>query len=454
MLGGVGAAALLGPASEDAQAQVSCVPIAAEQTEGPYWVEEMLNRTDIRVDPSNGSVTPGVLLALSINVRENSGAICAPLVGAHVDLWHCDAAGLYSDVAANGTVGRKFLRGYQVTDDNGNAQFTTIYPGWYSGRAIHIHVRIRTYSGSQQLDQFTAQLFFDDTLTDQVFTLAPYNTRRARDTRNSNDMVLTGTRGTVLYPTLTKTAAGYSGAVDIGVNLKMPAVSKAVIGSSGVVNSASFQAGVSPGAWITIFGQNLAASTHALTTSELVNGALPTTLNGVSVTIDNKQAFIQYVSPTQINVQAPADSNSGSVQVLVTNASGTSDPVTATLQPIQPAFFASQNYVAAVRSEGTIITSAQPAKPGDVLSLYGTGFGPTNPVVAPGAILKDAAPLSSTPSVTIGGLPAPVSFAGLSATGLDQLNVTVPALSDGDQEVIATILGLQTKSGVLLKIKN
>ena len=77
---------------------------------GPYWVEEMLNRTDIRVGPSNGSVTPGVLLALSINVRENSGSICAPLVGAHVDLWHCDAAGLYSDVAANGTVGRKFLR--------------------------------------------------------------------------------------------------------------------------------------------------------------------------------------------------------------------------------------------------------------------------------------------------------------------------------------------------------
>ena len=204
----------------------------------------------------------------------------------------------------------------------------------------------------------------------------------------------------------------------------------------------------------TIFGQNLAASTHALSTSELVNGALPTTLSGVSVTIDNKPAFIQYVSPTQINVQAPAESNSGSGQVIVTNASGTSDPVTATLQPIQPAFFASQNYVAAVRSDKTIITGSQPAKPGDVLSLYGTGFGATNPAVAPGTILQDAAPLTNTPSVTIGGLPAPVSFAGLSATGLDQLNVTVPALSDGDQEVIATILGLQTKSGVLLKIKN
>ncbi|MDQ2948089.1 MAG: hypothetical protein M3Y27_19490, partial [Acidobacteriota bacterium] len=190
----------------------------------------MLNRTDIRVDPSDGSVKPGVLLALSINIRENSGSNCSPLVGAHVDLWHCDAAGLYSDVAANGTVGKKFLRGYQITDDSGNAQFTTIYPGWYSGRAIHIHVRIRTNSGSQQLDQFTAQLFFDDTLTDQIFTLAPYNTRRARDTRNSNDMVLT-----------------------------------------------SYQAGVSPGAWITIFGQNLAASTHSLTTAELVNGALPNT---------------------------------------------------------------------------------------------------------------------------------------------------------------------------------
>jgi uncharacterized protein (TIGR03437 family) len=454
LLGGVGVSALLGPASEDAEAQVVCVPVAAQQTEGPYWVEENLNRTDIRVDPSDGSVKPGVLLALSITVRENSGSDCTPLAGAHVNLWHCDAAGLYSDVAANGTVGKKFLRGYQVTDDNGNAQFTTIYPGWYNGRAIHIHVRIRTYSGSQQLDQFTAQLFFDDTLTDQVFTQPPYNTRRARDTRNSNDMVLTGTRGTVLFPVITKTALGYSGTVEIGVNLKTPTVSKAVISSKSVVSSASLEPGISPGAWITIFGQNLAASTHTVSTADLVSGVLPTTLSGVAVTIDNKPAFIQYVSPTQINVQAPADSNSGNVQVTVTNASGTSDPVTTILQPLQPAFFTSQKYVAALRSDGTIITGSHPAKPGDVLSLYGTGFGPTDPAIEPGTMVQTAAQLTETPHVTIGGATAPVSFAGLSATGLDQINVTVPSLSDGDHEVTASIGGVQSKSGVLLKTQS
>ncbi len=110
----------------------------------------------------------------------------------------------------------------------------------------------------------------------------------------------------------------------MGVNLTTPAVSKAILSTSGIVTSGGYQAGVSPGAWITIFGQNLATSTHSVTTADLVNGNLPTTLGGVSVAIDNQPAFLQYVSPTQIKVQAPSDSNSGSVRVSVTNANGTS----------------------------------------------------------------------------------------------------------------------------------
>ena len=117
-----------------------------------------------------------------------------PLAGARVDIWHCDAGGTYSDEAQNNSSGKKFLRGYQTTDDSGAVNFTTIYPGWYSGRTVHINFRIRTYSGSTKLDEFVAQIFFDDTLTDTVFKSEPYSTRPNRDTRNANDMVVTGTR--------------------------------------------------------------------------------------------------------------------------------------------------------------------------------------------------------------------------------------------------------------------
>jgi uncharacterized protein (TIGR03437 family) len=433
----------------------SCVSLAGAQTEGPYWVDELLNRSDVRVDPSDNSVQAGTLLNLSLAFQELAGSSCTPLSGARIDIWHCNAAGVYSDEAANNSVGKKYLRGYQVSDDSGSVQFTTIYPGWYSGRTVHIHVRIRTYSGATLLDNFTAQIFFDDTVTDTVFTQAPYNTRGARDTRNANDMVLTGTTGgVVVYAALTKTSTGYTGTATIGVNVKTAVATKAVIASGGVVSAASGQAGLTPGGWTSIFGQNLAAASHAITPAELVNGGLPSALSGVTVNIDGSPAFVSYVSPTQINVQAPADSNTGAVQVTVTNSSGTSDAVTAQMQAALPAFFTSSSYVAAVRADGTVITAAVPAKSGDVLSLYGTGFGPTNPVIAPGAAVQTAAPLVNAVTITIGGLMAPVSFAGLVGAGLYQFNVTVPSLSDGDQVVVAQIAGVSTPSGVLLKTKS
>src|ERR687886_2979866 len=117
----------------------SCV-VRPQQTEGPYFVDEKLNRSDIRTDPSNGLVKEGVPLDLAFNVSKVSDTSCAPLAGALVHVWHCDALGVYSDVRDPGfdTRGQKFLRGYQVTDENGTARFTVIYPGWYQGRTVHI----------------------------------------------------------------------------------------------------------------------------------------------------------------------------------------------------------------------------------------------------------------------------------------------------------------------------
>jgi len=154
-----------------------------EQTEGPYFVDEGLDRSDLRSDPADGSVRDGVALALALRVSKGSARSCAPLAGAKVDLWHCDARGVYSDVRDPGfeTVGSKFLRGYQLTAEDGIARFVTIYPGWYPSRAVHIHFKIR--SGRAE---FTSQLYFDDALSDRVLASAPY-ARPGRRTRNEDD---------------------------------------------------------------------------------------------------------------------------------------------------------------------------------------------------------------------------------------------------------------------------
>ncbi len=153
----------------------SCI-VRPELTEGPYFVDEMLNRSDIRIDPSDGSIKAGAPLRLTLNVSDVSANTCSPLAGAQVDVWHCDALGIYSDVTDRSfdTTGQKWLRGYQVTDEYGVVQFTTIYPGWYSGRAVHIHFKIRTDPESDAGYEFTSQFFFDDDLTDKVHAQAPY----------------------------------------------------------------------------------------------------------------------------------------------------------------------------------------------------------------------------------------------------------------------------------------
>ncbi len=217
-----GAAVLTAPAIS-AQA-LSCV-LSNQMTEGPYWVDEMLNRADIRTDPTDGSTKAGLPLQVVLNVFSVTTGGCAALGNALVDIWHCDAGGIYSDAAANNTVGKKFLRGYQATNSSGQVVFTTIYPGWYGGRAVHIHIRIRTFNGTTVVGNFTTQLFFDETITDTVYQSAPYNTRgRTRDTMNSNDMVYNGVSGNKerALATLTKTDSGYTATLNIGVNIAAP----------------------------------------------------------------------------------------------------------------------------------------------------------------------------------------------------------------------------------------
>jgi protocatechuate 3,4-dioxygenase beta subunit len=165
-------------------------------TEGPYWVDEMLNRSDVRSDPTSGVVQVGLPLYLAVNVSQlNIDGSISPLPGAFVDIWHCNALGLYSDMAAEGTLGQQFLRGYQVSDAHGNVRFTTVYPGWYSGRTPHIHARVRVYDQATDTVtyNFTTQFFFDEDVTNNVYSnVAPYNSRPIRDTFNATDGIFEG----------------------------------------------------------------------------------------------------------------------------------------------------------------------------------------------------------------------------------------------------------------------
>src|SRR5439155_509594 len=178
-------AASAGASVSGTVAAPSCI-VRPALTEGPYFVDEKLNRTDIRTEPATGAVKPGIQLALAFNVSRVASSGCTALANAQVDVWHCDAAGVYSDASdpSFNTKGQKFLRGYQLTDANGKAPFTTIYPGWYGGRAVHIHFKIRTTNGSQVSD-FTSQLFFDDSLNSEVFAQAPYNEKTGSFLRNA-----------------------------------------------------------------------------------------------------------------------------------------------------------------------------------------------------------------------------------------------------------------------------
>jgi protocatechuate 3,4-dioxygenase beta subunit len=164
-----------------------------QQTEGPYFVDDMPNRSDIRSDPSDGSVQEGIPLHLVIHVYgvDNNGS-CSPLKGARVDVWHANSQGIYSNVIDQGTSGKKFLRGYQVTDDNGTVIFTTIYPGWYQGRAIHIHDKVRTFDGSEKTLEWTSQLYFDNSINEQVHKQPPYNKHGSPDMTNEQDGIYTG----------------------------------------------------------------------------------------------------------------------------------------------------------------------------------------------------------------------------------------------------------------------
>jgi protocatechuate 3,4-dioxygenase beta subunit len=215
-LAALGGSALLAgvPLRLNAQALPACIATPA-QMEGPFFTDARLNRADIRSDPADKSVKDGVPLAVTLRISSVTPTGCVPLAGAMVDVWHCDAAGAYSD-ADRTTAGKRFLRGYQMTDGGGAARFTTIYPGWYPGRAVHIHFKVRVVAGPALGQEFTSQIYFDDAVSDRVFTRRPYSARGKRDVRNQDDGLFRR-GGTRLLVPLTEARGGYAGEFSVGI---------------------------------------------------------------------------------------------------------------------------------------------------------------------------------------------------------------------------------------------
>jgi protocatechuate 3,4-dioxygenase beta subunit len=191
----------------------SCV-VVPELTEGPYYVNENLDRSDIRIDTSDGSVSDGAVLTLDWVVSQVDGNACIPLEGVLVDVWHCDALGNYSDVGSE--QGHDYLRGYQHTDASGKATITTIYPGWYQGRAVHIHFKIRTDAAAASGLEFTSQLFFDDALSAQVYSSGVYASKGTPDQPNASDGIFQQSQGMTLLD-VAKDGDGYKATFEIAI---------------------------------------------------------------------------------------------------------------------------------------------------------------------------------------------------------------------------------------------
>ena len=182
----------------------SC-PVTPEQTEGPFYFDPRLVRQDIKEG------RPGVPLRLRLQIV--AAADCAPAARARVDIWHCDAAGTYSGYDRERSGGQAFLRGTQFADASGVASFETLYPGWYEGRAPHVHVKAWLGDGRE----LTSQLYFPDALSDQIYAQGIYAGRGERRMRNEEDGIFRRLDGDAPLAAMARRGDGYDGAIVIAL---------------------------------------------------------------------------------------------------------------------------------------------------------------------------------------------------------------------------------------------
>jgi uncharacterized protein (TIGR03437 family) len=248
----------------------------------------------------------------------------------------------------------------------------------------------------------------------------------------------------------------------VSMGLRAPSINP-----GGIVPAGSAFAAIQAGEWVSIYGTNLAPATLGW------NGDFPTSLGGAKVTINGKPASLSFVSPGQINVEAPSDATTGTVPVVITTASGTAT-ATVTLAQFAPSFFLLDGtHVAGiiVRQDGSgahgggaydilgptgrsLGYPTVAAKAGDIVELFATGLGPTNPAIPAGQLFSGAAPTTNPVSLVINNAKVAPSFAGLSGAGLYQINVTIPpGLGTGDVSLVASVGGAQTAKTVVISLQ-
>ena len=317
----------------------------------------------------------------------------------------------------------------------------------------------------------TGTVTFTDTTTGSVLGTVSVQTSGTRGG--------TGTRASIAVTSLTAGShavqAAYSGDNIYGPSASQIVNQLAAPAAGGtpaifqVVNAASYQPSIVAGSWVVIQGSNMANIADPGRTwrpDEIVNGQLPTSLDGVGVTIDGIPAFVCFISQNLIKVQAPDDTAQGPVAVVVTNNGSASAPATVQLQPYAPALFqwGLTNYATTTRyPDGALVGNPSAvlgsvsAKPGDTLILWGTGFGPTQPATPSGQLVTTASPTASMPTVTVGGVGVTVIGATISpgTVGVYQIQIQLPqSIGLGDQSVVASIGGGQSAVGVNLFIAN
>jgi protocatechuate 3,4-dioxygenase beta subunit len=208
-----------------AHARQGCA-LTPRDIDDPGFADGMPLRSDVRYDLVDGSMKDGVPLRLVLGVYGVDSSGCVPLTGALVDIWNCDAQGLYSEDPE--TRGKAFLRGNQLVDENGVVEFVTIYPGWYSQRTSHIHFKVRTSSDVWGAHDFTSQFYFPDSISDAVLRFPIYAARGPKDTTNARDLYYRNRSvdgrvaefmGNRLMLVLSPDGDGYVGRFDIGLDL-------------------------------------------------------------------------------------------------------------------------------------------------------------------------------------------------------------------------------------------
>jgi len=227
-----------------------------------------------------------------------------------------------------------------------------------------------------------------------------------------------------------------------------------ILKASQVLNAAGFQKVIAPYTWVAIAGNNLAATTRSWQAADIKDNRLPTQLDGVSVTVGGRPAYVSYISPSQVNILTPAGTSIGDVEVQVRSGALVSNTVTVRSDVVSPAFFKqSEKYILATHIDGSLVDPKKPAQPGEIVYLYGNGFGGTDPSVIEGTVLTAPASIIHPVDFRIGGRTPVVNYQALAATGLYVFLVQVPAdLPAGDATVIAQSAGASSPDGVFLLV--